>query len=482
MKHPASHFFSKKIMPALLAVLFATACDKKDSLPVTPGNPQNPGNPATLKAQFSSDMFTLSENAGETSYHLDLTTTSAKAETAVITIGSATAQYGRDFSTQPEAVNGSIQLAIQPGVQTASFKVIPVNNNLKDGTRELQFTITAEGSIKPEGRSTTKVVLADDDSKASIAFAQANATLSEVQTAGYAAELLISPMAFSDGFIELNITSANAVYGMHFTTEPAAVNGKVRLPVPQNQSKISFKIKPVNDAVATANRNISFSLASASADLEAGAQKQFSFTITEDDNAAPTLTPIQAVRNSFLGTETYFFADTYIAGIVTSVNDNIEPTLAYIQDGSGGIALRFTSNNQFVSGDVVRINLQGAVMREHNGVLEISQLSKTAAEKTGWEIFVVPSSTITQLYTTPGNKEGQLVQLTSVSFAQANGINTLQGDRIISDGVRTAVVRTESFASFRNRIIPAGLVSVTGILIEQNGQYIILPLTSQSIR
>ena len=55
-------------------------------------------------------------------------------------------------------------------------------------------------------------------------------------------------------------------------------------------------------------------------------------------------------------------------------------------------------------------------------------------------------------------------------------------DFILSDVVRTAMVRTESFAGFRNRIIPAGLVSVTGILIEQNGQYIILPLTSQSIR
>jgi hypothetical protein len=477
-----SHHFRNKIMPVLLATLFATACDKQDSMPVPPRNPQTPGNPSLLKAQFSSDAFTLSENAGEGNYQLNLSTAAAKAETVVISIGSPTAQYGRDFSTQPEAVNGRIQLNIQAGNQTASFKVIPVNNNLKDGTRELQFTITTEGSIQPEGRKVAKIVLADDDTKASIAFARLNASLNEAQTEGYVAELLITPMAFSDGFVEVNVSSATALYGTHFTTEPAAVNGKLRLPVPQNQSKVSFKIMAVNDAVATAARTLFFNLATAAADLDLGTQKQFSLTITDDDNVAPATTPIQAIRNSFLGTDTYFFADTYITGTVTSVNDNIAPAVAYIQDGTGGIALRFTTDNELLPGDVVRIDIQGAVLGERNGVLEINQLSQSSVVKTGSEIFVAPTTTITQLYTTPGNKEGQLVHLTGVSFAQANGTATLQGDRIISDGVRTAVVRTESFASFRNRLIPAGLVSVTGILIEQNGQYIILPLTSQSIR
>lgn len=473
------NLFRKKIVHTLFAVLFVTACTKKDSLPVSPGNPSNP---SAVKAQFSSDVFTLAENAGEANYQLNFSSTPSKAETVVIAVASATAQYGKDFSTQPEAVNGKIQMTVQAGSQAASFKVIPVNNNLKDAARELQLTITAEGRIKPEGRSNTKIVLADDDTKASVAFAQSNAAVSEVQTQGYVAELLVTPMAFADGFAEISFTSANAVYGVHFTTEPAAVNGKIRVPAIQNQSKVSFKIKPVNDAVTTAARNLTFSLAATSADMEQGAQKQFSFTINEDDVPAVTVTPIQTLRSSFTGTDTYFFGDVYISGIVTSVNDNIAPAVAYIQDSSGGIALRFTSNNQFQPGEVLLINVQGGILSERNGILEINQLTQSSAARTGWEIFVIPSTTITQLYTTPGNKEGQLVTLNNVSFSQANGTATLQGDRIISDGVRTAVVRTESFASFRDRIIPAGQVSVTGILIEQNGQYIILPLTSNSIQ
>jgi Family of unknown function (DUF5689) len=135
-----------------------------------------------------------------------------------------------------------------------------------------------------------------------------------------------------------------------------------------------------------------------------------------------------------------------------------------------------------LTGEVVRVDLQGALITEQNGVLEVQQLHPSAVIKIGLEIFVVPFTTITQLYTTPGNKEGQLVMLRSVTFTEANGTATLQGDRTISDGVRTATVHTDPFASFRNRIIPSGQVSVTGILIEQNGSYIILPLTSESIR
>ena len=479
MLSPALSPIRKKMLPAILFALAVTACSKKDQLPVQPGNPVNP---STIKAKFSGSMFTLPENAGEGIYHLYLSASTAKKETAVIVISSATARYGIDYSTQPEAVNGKIQLNIERGGQTASLKVIPVNNNQKDGARELLFTITSEGSIRPENSSNTKIVLADDDSKASIAFDQSNASLAEAQTEGYPAELLITPMAFSDGFTEINVASANAAYGTHFTTEPVAVNGKLRVPVRQNQSKISFIIKPVNDAVVTAARNITFSIASTSDDIEIGGQQQFSFTITEDDSPVPAETPIQTIRNSFMGTDTYFFADTYISGTVTSVNDNIAPAVAYIQDGSGGIALRFTTNNRFLPGDVLHVNIQGALLSERNGVLEISQLTQQSATKTGWEVFMVPSTTITQLYSTPGNKEGRLVQLTNVTFTQANGTATLQGDRIISDGIRSALVRTEPFASFSNRVIPAGQVSVTGILIEQNSQYIILPLTSQSIQ
>jgi hypothetical protein len=470
--------FKQHSFKVLLVSLFFISC-KKELLTAPPTSPVLP---SALRAQFSADAFSLAENAGETSYQLSLSSSALKAETITITVTSATAQYGRDFTTLPAASDGIITIPVEQGKQDAQLKVFPVNNNLKDGDRELEFTITAEGTIKPDSRNTAKVTLADDDTKASIAFAVANASVNETRTAGYVAELLITPMAFSNGFSEISMVSASAVYGTHFTTEPAAVNGKIRVQVNQHQSKVSFKIKPINDAVTTAAKNINFQLSSTSGDLEAGAQKQLSFSIADDDVAAPAITSIASIRNSFTGTSMYFFTEKYVSGIVTSVNDNISPAVAYIQDAGGGIALRFSSSHQLLPGEVVRLDLQGSLITEQNGVLEIQQLHPSAVVKVGWDILVVPSTTITQLYNTPGNKEGQLVMLTNVTFTDANGTATLQGERTISDGIRTATVRTESFASFRNRVIPAGQVSVTGILIEENGRYIILPLTSESIR
>ncbi len=473
------NLINHQLLAALLISLFFIAC-KKEPAATPPVN--NPSLPSVLNAQFTGDIFTLAENAGETSYQLTLSASAAKAETIGVSVSSSNAQYGRDFTTTPAAADGKITIPVERGMQAVQLKIIPVNNNMKDGVRELQFTINGEGSIKPGISKTKKVILADDDTKASVAFLKTTASVSEAQTQGYTAELFISPLAYSDGFIEISYSSVTASYGTHFTTEPAAVNGKLRLAVQQNQSKITFKIKPVNDAVISAARSINFQIASTSPELESGIQKQLSLSITEDDVLAPVVTPIQTLRNSFNGTDTYFFPGTYITGIVTSVNDNIAPAVVYIQDGTGGIALRFTTTNQFLPGDLLLVDIQGALLGERNGVLEINQLQQSSAVKTGTDILVVPSTTITQLYTTPGNKEGQIVHLTNVTFTQANGTATLQGDRIISDGIRTALVRTESFASFSSRIIPAGRVSVTGILIEQNNQYIILPLTSQSIQ
>lgn len=472
------NLITKNISQFGVALFVITACSKKDELPLNPGNPNQP---AVIKAQFANAEYALPENAGEANYELQFSGAAAKEETVVISVTSATAQYGRDFSTQPAAVNGKLQLNAAPGNRSTSFKVIPVNNNLKDGIREIQFTITSEGGIKPDTRSTAKIVLSDDETKAFLSFAQANASVVESNTDGYTARVLITPMAFSKGFADVTFTSANAVYGTHFTTEPAIVNGKLRIPVLQGQTTVSFKIKPVNDAVQLPMRSITFGVSSASEDLEAGMQNQLNFTIGDDDHPLPTGTPIQSIRNAYLGTDTYLWTETFIAGLVTSVNDNIDPAVAYIEDGTGGIAVRFTSNHTLTYGQRVIINIQGAVISERNGALEIKQVDKSSVIKAGWDIYVIPNYSISDLYLSATSMEGRLVSLSNVSFTQADGTATLQGDRIITDGKKTAIVRTEAFASFRNRIIPQGKVSVIGILVEQNGQYILLPLNGESI-
>lgn len=474
------NFVTKKLSAAILFTLLLTACKKEKSVQPNPGNPSQP---TVVKTQFSGSEFSLSENAGETSYELRFSTATSKQESLVLSFTSPTAQYGVDFTTLPAAENGKIQLSVEAGKQSVVFKVIPVNNNIKNGARELQFTITAEGSIKPEGRTNAKIILADDDAatKASVAFAQANGSITEGQTEGYVAQILITPMAFANGYVDVVYTSANAVYGTHFTTEPALANGKIRVPVTQNQSTVSFKIKPVNDAVQNPLRTVNFGIAATSDDLERGIQNQLNFSIADNDHPLPTGTPVKTIRNMFMGVDTYFWTETFVSGIVTSTNDNIEPSVVYVEDATGGIAIRFTSNNTLQFGERVIINLQGALLHENNGVLEIKNVGNSGVIKAGWEIYVIPTYTLAEFFNLPDIKEGRLVSLSNVRFTEANGTATMEGNRTITDGVRTAIVKTESFASFKNRIIPQGAVTVIGIVVEKQGQYIILPLNRESI-
>jgi len=88
---------------------------------------------------------------------------------------------------------------------------------------------------------------------------------------------------------------------------------------------------------------------------------------------------------------------------------------------------------------------------------------------------------LAEFFNLPGTQEGKLVSLRNVRFTEANGNATLEGNRTITDGTRRAVVKTESFASFKDRIIPQGPVTVIGLVVERFGEYVILPLNNESI-
>lgn len=457
----------------LILATLAVACSK----PV----PNPPGTEPANTVQFMTDEQSVAENAATLPVGLQLHVSATRTETITLSFTSTQAQYGRDFTTQPEAVNGRLVLTIEKGRREVSFQVIPMNNQAIDGTKDIHFTLAEDGSVKPQGRKTSKVTIVDDEGPSTIVFANANATMAENAANGYTAVLSITPQAAAEGFAELSLVATNATYGQHFATEPALNNGRIRIPVSAGAAQVQLRIRPVDDAVVNQPRTIRLNVTGTSQSLQIGTQSQVVLTITDNDlPPAQQFLAIGAIRQSYQGTASYFWATTRIQGIVTSVSDNIAPNIAYIEDGTGGIALRFAANHNLQPGDVVTVDVEGAQLTEANGALEIRQLAVSAAQKTGSDIFVSPTYTLQQLYGRT-NLEGQLVTLTNVQFIDANGVNTLEGNRTITDGNRTATVRTESFASFRNRVIPSGRVNVMGILIEQHGHYTIVPLTSQSI-
>lgn len=471
---PASFRIISGIM-LLANLLIFSACSKNDDLPA------NPGNPAVNKVQFSKDQYQASENSPGMFIDIDLQSRANSPGRISVKLQSPNAVYGTDYTTQPEAVNGNIMIPVQEGSQKVSVKVIPVNNNVRNSSKEITLTLNQEGSsYKPEGIILSKVEITDDETFITASFRETQAAIMENAATGYPVELLLEPAATEEGFVEIDLTSTNAVYGQHYTTFPAAPNGKIRLPVQTGNTTVSFVIYGKDNFQVNMLRKITLTIGSVSDNIQVGNIKTMNFFI--EDNDDNTGRSIAYIRDIFTGNAYAFNTPTRITGVVTSHNDNLDARVMYIEDATGGIAIRFPNRHSFNAGDAVNIELNGSVLLETNGILNISQINNGAATRIGFQTKHIPASTPSALYHSPAILEGRIITLENVRFLNADGVTQLRGDQRITDGGRQVIVRTENFASFASRVIPSGNVSVTGILVWRNNEYTIYPQKSNDIR
>jgi hypothetical protein len=469
--------FQTRITAFIFAAISFIACSKDDIIPPT----TNPPGPTIPKVEFSVESEAIQEGSYQL-VQLNFNNKTSKSEKLVVSLSSTNLEYGTHYITEPAAVNGKVTLEIASGAENAFIKVIPVNNDSKDDVRELLFTIASEGTtLEPFGKKNSKLVFIDDDTKSVLAFSDIAASIFENNGEGYEIKINITPQSEVNGHIEITFLS-NDQYGTSWTSIPAAQNNRIRIPVQQGADKASFRIKPVNDFLLNSDRTIRFNVSSASTNFTLPVKNEFNLTINNDDVEYGPVS-IANIRRSYNGQEMYFVFDAFVTGTVTSTKDNLDPKMIYIQDETGGIALKLLADYQpAVIGNKVIINLEGGLIKEVNGNLEIHFVSNANISPTGFDIVNVDEMTLQQLYARTNDMEGRIVKINNLSFPDANGTKTLAGNRIATDGTRTLTVRTESFATFANKVIPTGNVSVTGILVEVNGQYIIIPQTENSVR
>ena len=146
---------------------------------------------------------------------------------------------------------------------------------------------------------------------------------------------------------------------------------------------------------------------------------------------------------------------------------------AYIQDGSGAIRLRLLASGGLYIGDSIRINLNGTVLSDYNGMIQLDSVDvdnnivKQATQK-----FVQPTSySLNQI--SPA-LQGYLVELNDVEFiadelgyTYADVINQFSENRTLTDcSGNTIFVRTSGYANFAGNIIADGngsLVAIVGV-------------------
>ncbi len=450
----------------VLLGLFASAasCDN-DNTPTLSG----------ATTQFTESAATFSENGGEQTITI-VFDHAAPVDGEIVV--KTTAIVPSCYTTNPVSELNQLKIAVAKGETQKTFKMTPTDNSNLDGVKVVKFTITSvsDGFIAGNSKELT-VSVTDDEAPVVASFETTKLNVRENTQDPGKVEILLSRAAPADGVLVVKLQST-AVYGVAYSTQPEVAGGKIFLPVPKGSSSVSIDVYPVNDQDFHADRNINFEIIDATGGVATVEESEsLRCTITEDDGHQ--ITNIVSIRSMFVDEPIVINEDTYVEGIVTSVENTLGGRVV-VEDETGALPIQLLSDNKPTRGDIVLVNIKGSTLHELQGTLEASQVPDY--EKLGKETIYIDRISLEDLLGSTRRMESRTVQLIGLTFTQADGSATLLGDRLLSDGQRTIIIRTGANADFADNIIPSGPVIVTGIFTECDGLYVIYPQESKDVK
>jgi hypothetical protein len=319
-----------------------------------------------------------------------------------------------------------------------------------------------------------------------IGFETTEGSITETDENGIQITLYTNVRLSEEGTATVEVNNIGGLtYGVDYTTEPAAIDNVITVPLGSEITSPSFYVFPV---ATGEERLLGFTLTAVSGNsLSLGQQitRNYTLKITKDEVAENTVT-IASVRAQYTGAATDLVSNKFIEGVVISSNDNVTARNVFIQDASGGIVLRFNEENQgsFVPGDKVLVPLNGVTLTAFNGLIQLGNgsttLPKASVTKLGAEPLPTPVTiTLTQLNS--NQYQSQLVKVEGVTFTSANGTALYANNNTITDGSVNSVVRIENYAPFKSNVIPQGSRTITGVAGYFNAAQLI-PMAASDIQ
>jgi hypothetical protein len=433
-------------------------------------------NEGPTKVDFATDVTNLYENAAEaTEVEVLLTSPATGPGTTIVSV-TTNGVYGTDFTTVPAVVDGKITLTTEIGEEQELIVFQPIDNDNVSGTVTVEFEIeSASGGVEVGVNTSHTVTVTDDETPSTATFTMASKILAERNTDGFTVPVSLSPTLSKAGTLQITIVST-ATYNTHYTTIPAAVNGVITLNIAQGASETSFQVIPINDDAVNADRQITFSMSASTGVVVIGdSNDEFAFTAYDDDE----ITSLADLRAMYTGTDVTLPTGTVISGVVISKADNVSGTDLHVQDGTAGLLLTFAANHGYVPTDELKIDLTGSLLGEVAGVLmggKNNVVANDNAIKLGTAALpAYQTVTITEFNSNLNAYESELVQIENVGFPDANGTLKLTGSVDASNGTDEFIVRTETFASWSNTVVPYGLGVIRGVATEASGISRLLP-------
>ena len=215
---------------------------------------------ATATVQFATEEQTISEGGGAVSITIDFNRPASKNGTIEVELA-GTAVYATDFNTRPNGSSGAVSITVTEGQTAAQFTVHPINNALLADDKTIEVTISDASNIFDVGaQNSILVTITDDEGPTEANFAISSSAITEGLAAGTDVTINLTSPAPGTGSVTVDLSSNSAVYGVDYTTEPAATSNRIVLPVAQSATSVIFKVKPVDNVILNATDTITMAL------------------------------------------------------------------------------------------------------------------------------------------------------------------------------------------------------------------------------
>jgi hypothetical protein len=261
----------------IMLSFYIVGCDDED---FTKHNPVH----QKTSVQFALKQQAVAENAGD--LNINLTFSATAKETGVIKIKVDTSLV-KHFTTVPDIENGIINLSVSKDDVSVSFKIKPNDNSILNGDKLALFRISEVSDNFTVGlQSTFSLTIKDNESPAQnshVNFIDTEVTVKENNVNWHVIQIHVSESVTANGAIVINAQPEKAVYNTHYITEPAFANGRLELPIHPGTSVVSFKVKPVDDALISGNVAVKFDIAETQGNIKKGTTLSESFHISDDE-------------------------------------------------------------------------------------------------------------------------------------------------------------------------------------------------------
>ncbi len=427
---------------------------------------------------FDKTERTVLENGGSTIINVNFEAPALQSGTIVVSIQNLTASAA-DYSI-PEAVGNQITFSVSEGDSAVGFTFIPQDNDVVDGDKTIEFSLSAESANKLNVGAfffKQKLTISDDESPKTVNFEVDSTNIKETDTESLEVKLTFSGMVSEPSVIKISQTTTNLT-SANYTLNPASSVGFIELAIPVGATEASFTVTPIdNDEVGNLDQKIVFEIASATDGVIIIGEQNTTIVSITDDESVPVEISIADLRALYMGVDATI-GNYFIKGTITSNNDNVTSRNTFIQDGTAGIALRFGSDNILNLGDNVEINVRNAMFEDFNDLLQVSGIPiENIIRQTAGTAPAPRVITLAQL-NEPDTYESQLVRVNGVSFVDANGtINfSANANFVITNGTETSAVRVDrENTTFLSETIPQGTGDIIGIASVFRGSSQLVP-------